>query len=99
MPKFLLAIDIGNTATSLGVIKEHQVLETYNVLTGSSTFELKSSLNQILPAIKKKFPLIEEVVICSVPPRIKELLVITKLNTVFMVSAGVAEAVKALQEV
>ncbi len=66
--RLILAIDIGNTTISLGVIKEQQVLETYKVLTCASTFELKSSLNQILPRIKKEFSLMEAVVICSVVP-------------------------------
>lgn len=37
-----------------------------------------------------------EVVICSVPSKIKELLIITKLNTVFTVSENTSEAIKAL---
>ena len=37
-----------------------------------------------------------EVVICSVSPKIKELLIITKLNTIFLVSEKLEDAIKLL---
>ena len=37
-----------------------------------------------------------EVVICSVSPKIKELLIITKLNTIFLVSDHLEDAIKLL---
>lgn len=68
MQRFLLAVDIGNTTISLGVLKASRVLKTYKILTSSVPPELTRALRGVLKKIEKKFPLIEGVILCSVVP-------------------------------
>ncbi len=73
MPKFLLAIDIGNTTISLGILKESRVLKIHKIFTSLATEQFKSALSQALKRIKKEFPLIDGVIICSVVPKALEI--------------------------
>ena len=68
----LLAIDIGNTHISLGLVKKGKVKGLYHVETTLAAAALKSQLHKALQFIAKKFPAIEDVIVCSVvPPALK----------------------------
>lgn len=68
MPKFLLAIDIGNTTISLGILKGSRVFKSHKILTSLTVEGRPAVLSLALKKIKKEFPSIEAVVICSVVP-------------------------------
>jgi anti-sigma B factor antagonist len=58
------------------------------------TYLNSSGLNVLINLLAKARRSGGEVVICSVPQKIKELLLITKLNTVFIVTESVDEGVE-----
>lgn len=61
----LLAIDIGNTTVTLAIMKGRRVVQRYSVENSSLATELKRILNRI----KRKFPKLSEVILCSVVPK------------------------------
>ena len=65
----LLAIDIGNTTVSLGILKGRRVVQIYTTETTISQTRLRSELKRLLGRIKKKFPQIRDVILCSVVPK------------------------------
>ncbi len=74
--KTLLAVDIGNTTISLGVLKQDHVLLTRQIETGLSQKILMQKLFQTLSILRKEF-IFDQVIICSVVP--------TALAVVFLV--------------
>ena len=64
----LLAIDIGNTSISLGVLSQHKVRARYHVDTFLSKRRIRPDLTRLFRQIKKKHPSISAVVLCSVVP-------------------------------
>ena len=66
--KFLLVIDIGNTAISFGVMKNLELVGNDHLDTVFLKNRIQKPLEDILSKIKRKFPKIEKVVICSVVP-------------------------------
>lgn len=61
-----LAIDIGNTTVTCAVMKGMRVIETRSLENNA----LRTTLKRELPRIKRKFPQINNVILCSVVPRI-----------------------------
>ncbi len=70
----LLAIDIGNTAICLAVLKNARTLQVWRIDTVQEKFLLSVRLNPILKVIKKKYPRIQKTVICSVVPNVLKIL-------------------------
>lgn len=66
----LLAIDIGNTMISLGVMKGLNVKARFQVESGLSGPQLKARLIRTLRAVRRQHPGIVEVVVCSVVPEV-----------------------------
>ncbi|MBN1869675.1 MAG: type III pantothenate kinase [Candidatus Omnitrophica bacterium] len=66
----ILAVDIGNTAVSLGVIKGERVHKVYAVETRAPRKRLCMELKQILKRVRSAFPHIETAIICSVVPKV-----------------------------
>lgn len=66
----ILAIDIGNTTVSIGVLKGCRVVQIYSVDTGMSQAQFHTEIKTLLNRIKRKFPDIKGVIICSVVPKL-----------------------------
>lgn len=58
-----------------------------------------SGLNALIAVLTKARKSGGEVVICNVSPKVKELLIITRLNTVFTVTDSENEALQKLKEI
>ncbi|HBR14708.1 MAG TPA: hypothetical protein DD723_04075 [Candidatus Omnitrophica bacterium] len=69
----LLAIDIGNTTISLGVLKKNKMIDVYNIKTASPRQELARDLNGFLFKIKKNYPDLRSIIICSVVPKVTKI--------------------------
>ena len=65
----ILGIDIGNTSITFGVLKGLKVKKIFNILTILKPTELETQLKRLLKRIKKQYPAIKAVVICSVVPQ------------------------------
>jgi len=61
----LLAIDIGNTTVTLAIMKGRRVVQRHSLETSGLPTELKKTLNRI----KRNFPQLREVILCSVVPK------------------------------
>lgn len=66
----LLAVDIGNTTVSLGVLKERRVIRVSSLDARVAPMRLRSQLKRALAGIRRRFPDIREVVLCSVVPEV-----------------------------
>lgn len=66
----LLAVDIGNTTISLGVVQGQRVVRTYLTPTQDVPAQLRAGLRTILVRVKKEFPKVDRVILCSVVPKI-----------------------------
>jgi type III pantothenate kinase len=64
----LLAIDIGNTMISLGVIRQKRIIRTFFVERNMPLPQFKRELSRIFCLIHKKYTLKQGVWICSVVP-------------------------------
>lgn len=65
----ILAIDIGNTCVSFGVLKAKRVIHTCSTGVRVPQATLRRECGKIFGRVNKKFPAIEQVIICSVVPR------------------------------
>jgi len=65
----LLAMDIGNTTISLGVMRGKKIIDLWHVYTAQTERQLISDLQKVLAGIKKRRYLIRDIIICSVVPR------------------------------
>ena len=61
----LLAIDIGNTIVTLAIMKGRRVVQRHSLETNGLSTELKKTLNRI----KRNFPQLSKVILCSVVPK------------------------------
>ncbi len=61
----LLAIDIGNTTVTLAIMKGRRVVQRHSLETSGLPTELKKTLNRI----KRNFPPLSDVILCSVVPK------------------------------
>ncbi len=66
----ILAIDIGNTSVSFGVVRGERVVQTYVTENRVRQPHLRLECGKILIRLHKKFPGIEKVVLCSVVPKV-----------------------------
>ena len=66
----LLAIDIGNTTISLGLMNGKRIIQNNSIEVGISQVLLRSELKKLLTQIKRKHPNLYDVVICSVVPEV-----------------------------
>lgn len=66
----LLAIDIGNTTISLGILKGQRVVRIFSIDSEISQVRLRSGFKKIFRHISKKFPDIQKVILCSVVPKL-----------------------------
>lgn len=64
----ILAVDIGNTTMTMGVVDRARILRTQLILTTLSRNKLKSHLQRAIYRIRKSRRSIETVIICSVVP-------------------------------
>ena len=81
-----LAIDIGNTTTAFGLLKNNKIIGVVRMDTAGNQRQLKNNLTQMLRVLVKKYGGPKRVVICSVVP--KALVVIEPLvNRFFNVNA------------
>ena len=69
----MLAVDIGNTMISLGVLKGKSVVAVREIETRLPGAKLQESLNQVLNKFKKDFSF-EDAIICSVVPPVLEVI-------------------------
>jgi len=65
----ILAIDIGNTSITLAILKGKRVIKKYSIISLELHKVLAPKVNVFLKTIKRTFPKIEDVVICSVVPK------------------------------
>lgn len=65
----LLAIDIGNTTVSFGLLKGRRMIKQMDVTSTLSGAKLRQAVRQTLKIIKRKY-FLKKVVICSVVPRV-----------------------------
>ena len=66
----LLAIDIGNTTISFGVVRHQKVLKYFDVPTNLPKKILKENLSKVFKNIDQHFPSLKKAVICSVVPNL-----------------------------
>src|SRR3989338_7530618 len=64
----LLVIDIGNTSVSVGVWRDKSVTQTFFIDSNLSAAAFGVSLEDLLKKIKRNYPAIRDVIICSVVP-------------------------------
>jgi len=69
-----LTIDIGNTMISFALLKGTTMKRVWSVETTLSKNSLKTKLKTLLERIKRNYPLINQVIICSVVPKIVPLI-------------------------
>ena len=65
----IIAVDIGNTTISLGVLKARRVTDCFFFESNQPLAQLKNQLGRALIRIKKKYPRIQESIVCSVVPK------------------------------
>ena len=63
-----LAVDIGNTAISLGLLENGRVAWVRSVETAARPAVFLGKIKTILSSLTRRYPSLEEVVICSVVP-------------------------------
>jgi len=66
----IIAVDIGNTEISLGILKGKRVWDRYSIESNLSLAQLKVELKRKLNHIKRKHPSLEGAIVCSVVPKI-----------------------------
>ena len=93
-------IEKSQAITLLDEVEELIEKDNNRIILDMSDFKYLNStgLNIFINILTKARKSGGEVVICSVAPKIKELLIITKLNTVFSVCENIEEAIKILKE-
>lgn len=64
----ILAIDIGNTSVSFGILRGRRVLETMSTEIGSASARRNVQITGMLERVHRKYPGLERVVLCSVVP-------------------------------
>jgi len=64
----LIAIDIGNTSISVGVLKGQRVLQVHVTEADLSQAKLRAEMTKIFLRVKREYPKVNRVVICSVVP-------------------------------
>lgn len=64
----LLAVDVGNTSITLGVLKGKRVVKTFQMETVLKPSLLRIRLKKMLKSVRRKHPDINGVIICSVVP-------------------------------
>ena len=69
----ILAVDIGNTTVSFGVLRGKCVLKKYTMEIRVSKLKLRCELKKILGLIKRKYPNIESIILCSVVPEVLDI--------------------------
>ena len=69
----ILAIDLGNTTISLAVLRGKTVMQTYCVDLTASLVLLKSKINSVVKRVKRRYPKIQKVILCSVVPKASKL--------------------------
>ncbi len=65
----LLAIDIGNTTISLGIMKGEEAVQVLHLETALGNVALRRKLCAVLLKWQKKYQPISEIIICSVVPK------------------------------
>ena len=65
----ILVIDIGNTSIKFGVYQGKKVLNIY-LLSRKNLGFVRKNTRELLKKIHRKFPLLEEILICSVVPQV-----------------------------
>ena len=92
-------IEKSQAIAMLEEVEELVEKDTNRIILNMSDFKYLNStgLNIFINVLTKARKSGGEVVICSVSPKIKELLIITKLNTVFSVCDSVEDAIKLLK--
>ncbi len=70
----ILTIDIGNTTIALGVVKSGRVLDATRIDTVADRRALSAALGPVLKSFKRKKYAFEKVCICSVVPRIGDMI-------------------------
>jgi type III pantothenate kinase len=68
----LLAIDIGNTSISIGVLKSLNVVGNFHIDQAYIKTSLEKKLKSQLKQIKNKFPEIKRIAVCSVVPQLNK---------------------------
>ena len=71
----LLAIDIGNTSITFGVLKGQKVIETFQVEAALNPEDLTKAVNKQVRAIKRACPVLDGVITCSVVPKVLKIVV------------------------
>ncbi len=66
----ILAIDIGNTSVSFGILKGKRVVQVYSTECRVSQSQLRAECGKILNRINRKFPAVQHAVLCSVVPKV-----------------------------
>lgn len=66
----ILAVDIGNTTVSFGVLRGKRVIQVYATDIRGSQTRLCLEFKKILGRIKKKFPNMDRAILCSVVPEV-----------------------------
>jgi len=70
----ILAIDIGNTSITFGLMEDQKVFEKLSIRSGLSKKILNEELKNILQSIQRKKLIIEKAFICSVVPSLNDVL-------------------------
>src|SRR3989338_9943267 len=65
----LLAIDIGNTTVSLGIVKGKKVIARFSIDVGITQARLRDQFRASFGRIKRQYSDIDNIVVCSVVPK------------------------------
>src|SRR3989338_8068757 len=65
----ILAVDIGNTTIACGVCAGRKVLTTFRMDTVNSKRGLTIGLEKLFGRVRRRYPSLKTVIICSVVPR------------------------------
>lgn len=80
----LLAIDIGNTSISIGVMKNLDVVGNYHIDQAYTKRSLEKDIKDQLKLIHKKYPQIKRIAVCSVVPQLNKRLA-RKIQKIFQI--------------
>ncbi len=69
----LLAIDIGNTAVSLGIMSGTFLTDNHHLDTYAIRGRISKELKALVKSVKRQYPEIDQVIICSVVPALTKL--------------------------
>ena len=70
----LLAIDIGNTNISFGILRGKRIVGVYSMDVATSQAQLRLRLKKILDRIQRKFPHLKNAILCSVVPKVLDII-------------------------